>query len=226
MKLTRPYAVFVRRKVGISASPDGTLVVTRSGSLKTTSNRPVVLQNRPMAKDEFHPEREGDFSGGYILSGKSNVKKIRDKNNSKVDSRSRSLNSSGNSLANRSYSSNSFASMSRHTQPPRFIETPLLSDDASVESPSDPDASQFDDSCLESRNDEEIRWMTRGHRSDYTTTGISTIDGGSMLGVDSPIADPTAICGLIQDAMYRDLRNFFVPAYSMGRSDESEAGSK
>ena len=145
---------------------------------------------------------------------------------STASSRGRSSSLSG-SMANRSVSGRSYGTSgsrrSKRSTTARLIRVPVLKNDFSDDDDDDglsgdivdkDDATQEsrpssandddDDGGEESRQDEEMNWLA----GDRTT--ISSVGGGgrSHAGVDSIIGDPTEVCGLLEEVMYRDFRNF------------------
>uniref|UniRef100_A0A7S3P719 Uncharacterized protein n=1 Tax=Amphora coffeiformis TaxID=265554 RepID=A0A7S3P719_9STRA len=162
---------------------------TRNQSNTSSTRQPSEEYTHSTDGKNIFGDKEKEHSPVlYLLSGKSNVKKIREipiltTNNSLTGS-----------ISNRSLGTYTKPKPRRLIQPPNLDD--LFDDDSSV-----------DDSVAGNRGDNgEIEWIAGAHRDDRTTSGISTVNGnGSFLGVDSVIGDPTAICGLLIDVVYRDI---------------------
>ena len=176
----------VRPKVPVAVP----LVVTRTPSIPSPEEEETPLLPETVIEDEvvYFPEEQDAFFDKTpqvtITSGPT----------SSIASRSHSNRSYATSTSRRSRRSGGSGS--------RLIKAPTVLEDTSD-----------DDSCRsnddETRQDEEIRWLAG--RSDRTT--ISSVGGRSHAGVDSVIADPTEMCALLQDVMYRDFRNFWSNLY-------------
>lgn len=136
------------------------------------------------------------------------------------------MSSLSGSLATRSVSGRSYGTSasrrSKRSSTARLIRPPILKNNFSEEVVEENDLSEEvvvddddatqeisssntdEDDDNESQQDEEVNWLA----GDRTT--ISSVGGGgrSQAGVDSIIGDPTEVCGMLQDVMYRDFRNF------------------
>ena len=194
-------------------------VLVHKSSYKSTSQRSAAVVQDPLLGEDvvcFHEELHGGYvdKRGLTPPVPMTTRSITNRSTANRSVSNRSF--ANRSVSNRSYATSASRRSRRATR--NLIRAPYLEDIYDDEHDDDDDDEDDDASAKgelfslpsdegESRQDEEIRWLVAG-RSDRSM--ISSVGGGSIsrAGVESVIADPTEICGLLQEVMYRDFRKF------------------
>lgn len=200
-----------------------------SPSHKSTRQRSAAMSQDPLLGEDvvcFHGELQGDYLGKRRATAPVPMTRAIT-NRSTANYSTANYSTANRSVSNRSFANRSLSNRSYTTSASRrsrrsssnLIRAPYLKgisddDDDNEEDDDDDDDTSGQGELFalpsdedESRQDEEIRWLVDG-RSDRSL--ISSVGGGSLsrAGVESVIGDPTEVCGLLQDVMYRDFRKF------------------